>query len=160
MALTPRVVELRHFTECGLDDVWPENGFGEYGAAAAVRDEKQLWKSPGRGIAHQDRRMPGQELRFLRTLLDWTQTGPGHRLGYGDGQIVAKWEKARHKPVPGFADLFVQTAYREKIGERAMLTRISDRLPEITNVTAAPSRRVMVAKPMGQWRSKEAPAEM
>ena len=165
MSRTKDAVELYNYTECGLDNVWLKNGFkhetfGEYGIAVAVHDEKNLWQVIGRSIAHQDSRMDGQELRFLRTLLDWTQTDLGRRLGYNDGQIVAKWEKARHEAVPVFADVFVRIAYRERIGEQAMLTRVSTRLLEIMNDVAGRSRRVLEENPMGQWYPKEAPAEM
>jgi transcriptional regulator with XRE-family HTH domain len=61
--------------------------------------------------------MVGQELKFLRSLLDWTQTTLGKHMGYKDAQMVAKWEKARHTPIPVQVDTFVRAAYREKIGE-------------------------------------------
>jgi DNA-binding transcriptional regulator YiaG len=158
-------MEAYHYTECGLDNVWIVSGydrktFGAYGAAVAVHDENGLWRSLGRSIVQQDRRMEGQELKFLRTLLDWTQTDLGKRLGYNDGQIVAKWEKARHTPVPVNADTFVRAAYREKIGEQPMVTRVSTRLLEIMNVVAGQCRRIFEEGPMGQWTQKEAPSEM
>ncbi|WP_158933222.1 helix-turn-helix transcriptional regulator [Acidisphaera sp. S103] len=154
-----------HYTECGLDDVWLTGGFeektfGEYGTAVAVHDEKGLWKVLARNIVRQDRRMVGQELKFLRTLLDWTQTDLGKRLGYNDGQTVAKWEKARHDAVPLNADTFVRATYCENLGERPMVTRVNSRLLEILDVAARQCRRVLEEGPMGQWTAKEAPSEM
>nr|WP_294527020.1 helix-turn-helix transcriptional regulator [uncultured Rhodopila sp.] len=158
-------METYHYTECGLDNVWIKGGFekrtfGAYGTAVAVRDEKGLWQTLGRSIVRQDRRMEGQELKFLRTLLDWTQSDLGKRLGYTDGQIVAKWEKARHDPVPVNADTFVRAAYREQIGEQPMVTRVSARLVEIMNVVVERCQRVLERGPLGQWTPKEFPSEM
>ena len=159
-------MELYHYTECGLDNVWLEGGFerqdfGGYGSAVAVHDENGLWKVIGRGIVRQDRRMMGQELRFLRTQMGWTQTELGKRLGYGDGQIVAKWEKACRSPVPVIADTFVRAAYTELSGdERPMITRVNARLLEISNIVSQIGRRVLAEEPGGPWVPKEAPAEM
>ena len=154
-----------HYTESGLDNVWLTNGFdtetfGEYGSAVAVRQEKDLWRVLALGIVSQDTRMTGQELRFLRTLLDWTQTNLGRHLGYGDGQTVAKWEKARHDAVPVIADTFVRTAYRESIGEPAMVVKTSGRLLELSTTPAASYQRVLEVSPSGEWRQTAAPVEM
>jgi hypothetical protein len=157
-----------HYTESGLDNVWlapsgvKRRTFGEYGEAIAIHDEEALWNLIGRSIANQDSRIVGQELKFLRTLLDWTQTNLGKRLGYIDGQIVAKWEKARHTPVPVAADTFIRAAYREKIGERPMVTKISNRLQEIIEIKMLVIKhdRYLEEGPMGEWMPKHLPAEM
>ncbi len=154
-----------HYTECGLDNVWLDSGFeverfGEYGTAVAVHDEKGLQRLLAREIVGQDSHLVGQELRFLRTQLDWTQTELGKRLGYGDGQMVAKWEKARHKAIPVHADVIVRAAYREEFGEKPMVTRVSQRLAEIVGVVAEGCRRIFAAGPMGQWTTQEGPPRM
>lgn len=154
-----------HYTECGLDNVWLANGFeqqdfGEYGVAVAVHDEKGLWTVLGRSIALQDSRMVGQELRFLRTVLGWTQSDLGARLGYKDGQIVAKWEKAKHEVVPMNADTFVRAAFRESIGEAPMVVRVNTRLLEVGDALASSGRRVLTEERPGHWAPTVAPAEM
>jgi DNA-binding transcriptional regulator YiaG len=154
-----------HYTECGLDNVWLANGFerrdfGAYGSAVSVHNEKGLWTTLGRTIADQDRRMVGQELRFLRTVLGWTQAQLGTRLGYKDGQIVAKWEKASHERVPMMADTFVRAAFRESIGEAPSVTRVNTRLLEVGDARHDTGRRVLCNQPSGQWAPTEAPAAM
>lgn len=119
-----------HYVESALDDVWLLNGFkvetfGSYGEAVGVQNEQALWRLLGRNIARQDRRMNGQELRLLRALLDWSQVGLGEQLGYTDHQMVAKWEKARHDPIPIQADTFVRACYLESIKEKPMIARVS-----------------------------------
>ena len=158
-------MRLYHYTECGLDNVWLDGGFevqkfGSYGTAVAVHDENGLHQVLGRDIVGQDSHLVGQELRFLRTQLDWTQTDLGKRLGYNDGQMVAKWEKAKHRAVPVSADVFIRAAYRERLGEKPMVTRVSARLIEIMGVVAEGCRRVLAEGPMGQWTTKEAPPAM
>jgi hypothetical protein len=157
-------MEPYHYTECGLDNVWLVNGvtrkkFGKRGYAVMVHDQKGLWASIARDIVHQDSRIVGQEFRFLRSMLDLTQTDLGKRLGYTDGQRVASWEKARHRPVPVIADAFIRASYREHIGENAFLTRISTRLQEIGDMVAT-KKRLLEEGPMGDWKSKSPPKEM
>jgi transcriptional regulator with XRE-family HTH domain len=153
-----------HYTECGLDNVWLVNGvtrsrFGAHGEAAMVDDPEGLWASIAGIIVHQDSRIVGQELRFLRSLLDWTQTELGRRLGYKDGQMVARWEKMKHLPVPVIADTFVRVVYREKIGESAALTRISTRLQEIGD-TVSDLKLLLEEGPMGDWKPRAGTREM
>jgi putative transcriptional regulator len=155
-----------HYTECGLDNVWLLNGvrretFGKYGPAIAVDDENTLWNVIGRTIANQDSRMVGQELKFLRTLLDWTQTTLGKHMGYKDAQMVAKWEKARHTPIPVQVDTFVRAAYREKIGEQPKVTQVSTRLQEIVTTKFVTKHvRLLEEDPMGQWVPRDVPKAM
>ena len=135
-----------HYIESGLDSLWLLNGFkletfGSYGEAVGVQNEQALWRLLGRNIARQDRRMNGQELRFLRALLDWSQVGLGERLGYADHQMVAKWEKARHDPIPIQADTFVRACYLESIKEKPMIARISRRLAELAHDVPTPPRQ-------------------
>lgn len=135
--------------------------FGDYGEAVGVNERPNLWRLLGRNIARQDRRMNGQELRFLRALLDWSQAGLGERLGYADHQMVAKWEKARHDPIPIQADTFVRACYLESIKEKPMIARISRRLAELAHGVPAPSRRrVLRRNSAGEWEAQELPAEM
>jgi transcriptional regulator with XRE-family HTH domain len=154
-----------HYTECGLDNVWLSNGFerrdfGDYGSAVSVHDETGLWTVLGRSIAHQDRRMVGQELKFLRTVLGWTQAQLGARLGYKDGQIVAKWEKASHELVPMIADTFIRAAFRESIGEAPSVTRVNTRLLEVGDARHDEGRRVLRKEPSGHWVPADVPAAM
>lgn len=154
-----------HYTESGLDDVWLANGFdrqgfGAYGTAVAVDDEQSLWRTLGRTIASQDSRMHGQELRFLRTQLGWTQTQLGKRLGYNDGQMVARWEKTGHAPVPLAADAFIRAAYRERLGEAPMITQTSARLAEIAHQPGSDRQRVLRRNADGDWIFDQSPREM
>ena len=160
---------MHHYTESGLDHVWLRNGFvvqdfGAYGRAVAVADERALWRVLGRAIARQDRRMTGQELRFLRSVLDWTQTDLGVRLGYADHQMVARWERNRHAAVPLHADVLLRACYLESLGEAPMVGRVSHRLAELATVPAsapeAKPRRVLVEHRGDRWVAEEAPAEM
>ena len=160
---------MHHYTESGLDHVWLRDGFvaqdfGAYGRAVAVEDERVLWRVLGRAIARQDRRMTGQELRFLRSVLDWTQTDLGARLGYADHQMVARWERNRHAVVPLHADVVLRACYLESLGEPPMVARVSHRLAELAIIpgtgTGAEPRRVLVERRGGTWVAEEAPAEM
>ena len=155
-----------HYVESGLDDVWLLNGFRVevfegYGEAIGVNERPNLWRLLGRHIARQDRRMNGQELRFLRALLDWSQTEVGRRLGYADHQMVAKWEKAEHGPIPIPADLLLRACYLESIKEKPMVAQISRRLAEIADrAPPPPQRRVLRRTAAGVWEAQQLPREM
>jgi hypothetical protein len=104
--------------------------------------------------------MVGQDHRFLRTVMGWTQGEFGARLGYGDGQIVAKWEKARHAVVPLNSETFIRATFLEFIREVPMVTRVNDRLPALGDDLPSQGRRVLRVDPAGGWASAGADAEM
>ena len=158
-------MDMHHYTECGLDNVWLVNGydvetFGDHGAAFAVHNERQLWQVVARSIARQDGRMVGQEFRFLRSM-DLTQTAVGRRLGHAGYQTVASWERRRRQPVPPAADALMRAWYLESIGERPMMSRINERLTVLAASAANEHRRVLrEPKSEAGWEAEEAPGEM
>lgn len=151
-----------HYTESGLDNIWLANGFeaetfGEYGEAVSIQNETPLWHLIAQTIAAQPNRMTGQELRFLRAMFGWTQTDLGRRLGYKDGQIVAKWEKSAHTAVPLSADAWLRAAWREHNGEDARLVEATENLLAVMDEPPGLKPLLLKRTPRGEWRASRMP---
>ena len=87
-----------HYTESGLDYVYLVDGFEvietAYGPAVQVIQAGKLDRAIAATIVGLQKRLTGQEVRFLRGLMDITQQDLGRLLGK-DAQTVARWEKAK-----------------------------------------------------------------
>jgi len=115
----------------GLDNIWLQNGYRwvetGHGHALVVDNVEGLERAVGTRLAEQKAPLSGQELRFLRDMLEMSQEALGMRLGR-DYQTVARWEAASKKPVPRSADAMLRQLYLEKQGARPLFTAIVDRL--------------------------------
>jgi DNA-binding transcriptional regulator YiaG len=89
-----------HYTECGLDYVYLVDGFKvietAHGPAVQVSNASKLDRTIALAVVRHQSRLTGQEVRFLRGLLDMTQEELGRTLGKDD-QTVARWEKGKSK---------------------------------------------------------------
>lgn len=66
--------------------------------------------------------LSGEAVRFLRRVLDWSQATLGTRLGYEDGQMIARWEKG-HRTVPASAAILIRLIVRACFDPGASLAR-------------------------------------
>src|SRR5262245_35533031 len=92
-----------HYTESGLDNIWLEDGVvvendPDYGEVYAIEDVEGLHRVIGHDLVHLPRPLNGAEFRFLRRELDLSQKALAGLIGSNE-QSIAKWEKARDKPV-------------------------------------------------------------
>lgn len=129
-----------HYTRCGLDNVWLLNGYhtedlGEYGQTVVVENVDELERVIAQGLTHLDRPLTGAEFRYLRTMLDISQTAMGRLLGK-DGQTIARWEGRKRKAIVPFADAAIRQRYLESIGEPSLFSGIQDRLAELATLVA------------------------
>ena len=62
-----------HYTQCGLDNVWLENGYSRkttsYGTAVSVEDVDGLHKLLASKLVEKTSALAGKEFRFLRVQL-------------------------------------------------------------------------------------------
>ena len=101
-----------HYTESGLT---LEN-HPNYGELVSIWNVRNLHLAIGRWLIDQPRRLTGAEFRFLRTEMDLSQRLLGQLLGVTD-QAIAKWEKARQRPVANTsAERLLRLAYSNNIG--------------------------------------------
>lgn len=84
------------YRACGLDNVYLRSGYeqrivrGE--TYTAVQDAEDLHEAIAEHLVLRRKTLRGQEVRFLRKLLGWTQADAGDALGMSD-QSVARYEK-------------------------------------------------------------------
>lgn len=120
-----------HYTECGLEDVWLENGFaeadGKMGRTVSFMDVDGLHALIGEAIATNKSRLRPSEIRFLRHELDLSQSTLATLLGTEE-QNVYRWEADKAK-IPGPAQKLLAILYLESIkhdsGIREPLERLS-----------------------------------
>lgn len=121
------------YTECGLDYVYLLDGFEAiktaYGRAVRVANASKLDRAIAQIVVRDQNRLTGQEVRFLRGLLDMTQAELGGALGK-DAQTVARWERGKTE-IPPTEDIAVRQIYLEKTGHRQRFIETSRRVADL-----------------------------
>lgn len=126
-----------HYTACGLDYVYLQNGFQvretRHGKATAIKDAQGLHEAIARAIISSPHRLRGQEVRFLRAQLKLSQEGLARVLRQRRGS-VARWEAAPDKDIPGPVDAALRMFYALKADQHAVAERLVDLLTEIDDL--------------------------
>jgi DNA-binding transcriptional regulator YiaG len=129
--------DLHHYVESGLDYVWLAGGFireeTPYGPAVMVENASALDRALADVVLRHRRHLTGQEVRFLRGLVDLTQDDLGKLLGK-DAQSVARWERSKTK-IPPTEDRALRQIFLEYLG-------IQQRFTDTTRQVAAIERDV------------------
>ena len=122
-----------HYTECGLDYVYLVDGFEVvetgYGPVVRVANAGKLDRAIALAVVRRQSRLTGQEVRFLRGILDMTQAELGGALGK-DAQSVARWEKGKTE-LPPTEDIAIRQVYLEKTGHRQRFVETSRQVAEL-----------------------------
>lgn len=110
-----------HYRSCGLDNVYLLNGFEvrELGGSesVAIHDLEGLHRAIAEQLIEKPAPLTGNEFRFLRVEMDFSQKALGNLLGVSD-QAVANWEKGQTKNIPLSADTLVRLFARERLLKR------------------------------------------
>jgi DNA-binding transcriptional regulator YiaG len=124
-----------HYTEGGLDYVYLLDGFEivetGHGQAVHVANASKLDRAIALAIVRRQNRLAGQEVRFLRGLMDMTQEELGRALGK-DAQTVARWEKGKTEP-PSTEDIAIRQIFLEKTGHRQRFIETSRQVAKLEN---------------------------
>ena len=141
-----------HYKECGLDNVWLENGFTAkatpYGKAIAIDDAIDLHKVLTLNLTMKKGRITGKELRFMRVVLGMSQEGLGKCVGATE-QSVSLWE--RTGKVPQSADSIVRMLASEKLNGNS---KVSDVIERINTVERLCNQRIVARESQHKWTSK------
>ena len=147
--------EMYHYTECGLDYVYLVNGYvvldTGYGPAVQVEHAEQLDRQIALAIINHQGPLTGQEVRFLRGLLDLTQAELGDLLGK-DAQSVARWERLK-TAIPPTEDRALRQIYLEETGHVVRFVETSRRVAAIKGRVERVTFREL---PQGVWESQAA----
>lgn len=138
-----------HYTECGLRNIWLENGYSvrktAYGKGVAIHDVEGLHRAIGRALAHKPQ-LTGSELRFLRKEMGLSQAALGALLGTSE-QNVSLWE--RRGRIPKTSDRFVRLIYLEHTGKNV---KIREMIESLNLLDGQSSERLQFAENAGKWK--------
>lgn len=121
-----------HYTECGLDNVYLVNGFElintPNGEEVCIKDIQDLHKAIAKAIlSERSNVLSNREIRFVRHLLDLSQTSLAKILGV-TYQTVARWEKGEC-PISKTADFLLRVysdSYLNPQENRAIYEKINE----------------------------------
>jgi DNA-binding transcriptional regulator YiaG len=123
-----------HYTGAGLDYVYLQNGYTieetPYGAGVAIEDLAGLHQAIARNVILSRSRLRGQELRFLRSMLDLSQAGLARVIGTTRPSI-ARWEGKPTTPIPPAADRALRMFFSLKIEGHELADKLVEVLGEI-----------------------------
>jgi putative transcriptional regulator len=123
-----------HYEECGLDNVFLENGFRRVstprGEGVKIQDVEGLHKVIGLTLIDEKKDLTGAEFRFLRHEMGMTQQSLADLIGV-DVQRVARWEKGRNRKIDGAAQSVIRLLFREFAGEDGEIAASLRRIAEL-----------------------------
>lgn len=137
-----------HYTGCGLDNVWLENGYKEwntpYGKGVSVEDADSLHKLLATDVAKKEGPLSKKEFRFLRNMLCLSQKNLAEMVGVSE-QAVSLWE--RYGKFPKVQDAVIRTLVLDALDGHGDMkaaierTNIVDRLTNQKRVASAKSHK-------------------
>jgi DNA-binding transcriptional regulator YiaG len=143
---------MHQYLGSGLRNVWLENGYHimqtEHGEAVAIEDVRGLHRAIGEMLARQVAPLTGEEFRFLRKELEFSQETLARIIGKSS-QAVALWEK--NSRVPMVADLFLRGLYLEANTGNAEIVRQIEKINNLDRKLHGISLRFDE-----EWHGKEA----
>ena len=149
------MTEMYHYTECGLDYVYLDNGYvvheTAYGPAVEVEHADELDRQIALAIINHQRSLTGQEVRFLRGLLNLTQAELGNLLGK-DAQSVARWERMK-TAIPPTEDRALRQIYLEETG---LAPRFIETARRVAALKGRFERVAFRELPEGMWEQQAA----
>lgn len=141
-----------HYTQCGLANVWLENGFKEkrtpYGKGVAIEDADGLHKVLALALTRKQGRLTGKELKFLRVVMGLSQQGLGKWLGVGE-QTVSLWERTGKVPQAG--DSLTRLLISEKFNGNCKVTDVIERINTVERML---NQRIVAREVRHKWTSK------
>jgi putative transcriptional regulator len=143
-----------HYTECGLDNVWLENGFKihetKYGNGVSISEAEQLHEVIAHTLINSPVPIRGQEVRFLRSVLDISQAALGKLLGDMSRDAIAKYEGAKNKPIPTPIDHLIRYVYSEMKKDNSRLRGFCDIFEQIEENAI---NEVILSRKSGNWKA-------
>lgn len=149
-----------HYTECGLENIYLVNGFkitkfknGD--EEIFIHDIHGLHRAIGMILVSKAGLLLGDEIKFIRTTLDLSQTGLAKLLGLSDHQSVLAWEKNKY-PIPKTADHLLRAIFFGYLNvEESRL--IYDKINEIADLDAKEiknqkAERIELEEISDEWR--------
>ena len=125
--------KLFHYTMCGLDNVYLENGYTikktAYGEGISIHDMEGLHEAIAYNIITKQRKLNGDEIRYLRKELELSQKGLSILLDVSENTIRG-WENSRSS-ISGSANTLMRIIYLENIGKNEKIINFIERLNKL-----------------------------
>lgn len=141
-----------HYTECGLSNVWLENGYAvhetPYGKGVAVEDADALLAAIALSLTNKNGSLTGKEFRFLRLSLGLSQPNAARMLGVSD-QAVSLWERTGKVPKQG--DALVRLLVVEHLDGSG---KASEMIERINTVDRLLSQQIIARASRHKWTTK------
>lgn len=130
-----------HYTICGLEYVHLVNGYTvhetEYGRGVSIEHSDDLDLAISLGVLRSHARLRGQEVRFLRSLLDMSQTHLATLLG-NKRITVQRWESKPRTKIPRTEDRLLRIVAAERLHGESVAMDILDALEEFADDQPVP----------------------
>ena len=151
-----------HFTGCGLDYIWLLDGFERHetshGVAVRIHDLEGLHAAIARSVVTSQERIRGQEVRFLRSMLNLSQEGLGRLLDQSRA-TVARWEGEPARAIPKTCDKWLRVVYTQKVGGDRDVCRLVELLTDLDEQKHG-DRTVRFTDRSAGWRSEAERAQL
>lgn len=127
-----------HYTECGLDNIYLVNGYKitkskDGDEEIFIHDIHGLHKAIGKILVFKQGLLTGNEIKFIRTTLDLSQSTLGQLLGL-DYQSILGWEKNK-TPISKTADRLLRVVFFSYLS-KGKYCSIYDKINEIADLDA------------------------
>ncbi|MDH0864582.1 hypothetical protein [Mitsuaria sp. GD03876] len=143
---------LYHFTECGLDNVWLQNGFAykdtAYGPAVSFAALDELLDAIAAHLVRKPARLTGKEFRYLRSHMHLSQAAMAKLQGVSE-QNISLWE--RRGRVPKSNDTLQRLLYLKHASGDESLKAAFD---QIMTVERLVHQRIVATSSRKGWRFK------
>lgn len=125
----------------GLDYVVLTSGYERdetpYGSGVSISDAEALDRTIAIIISTSPYRICGQDVRFLRAVMDMSQKELADHLG-AQRVTVARWEAKPHTPIPGPADRMIRIILAHELDIPHAIAAICENLTEIADKRPGP----------------------
>jgi len=147
-----------HYTECGLENIYLINGFeitktSDGDEEIFIHDIHGLHKTIGMMLVYKRGPLIGNEIKFIRTTLDFSQTSLAKLLGCSY-QTVLLWEKNK-TPISSSADRLLRIMFFQYLNPEKDRT-VYDLINEIADLEAVadeqPPNKITLEEVSDQWR--------
>lgn len=145
-----------HYTESGLNNIYLVNGFeiiktGDGSEEIFIHDIHGLHKTIGKTLIFKKGLLAGDEIKFIRTTLDLSQTSLGRLLGL-DYQTILGWEKSKF-PISKTADHFLRIIFFSYLNKEDNCA-VYDKINEIADIdaTEAATNRIELQEVDDEWK--------
>lgn len=146
-----------HYVECGLDNIFLLNGVEiiktETGEEIFIHDINGLHKTIGKILVSKPGLLTGKEIRFIRHILDLTQTRLANILGC-DYQTILRWEKDKGL-ISKAADFIIKTLFIAYVSSETGDRNLYEKINEIADLDAREAHELSSMKfeeVAHQWR--------